>query len=79
MWSGLGCVTRTRMAKRGRPLIYPERLNLAVASGVCERLDLVREEGETRLEVIREAIDRELVRREGMRPRPSPRSPKAPT
>ncbi len=52
----------------GRNKEYPDRLTLPLAEGVVARLDEAREEGETRLDVIRVAIERELKRRSKARP-----------
>lgn len=43
---------------------FPERLTLPLSKGMTDRLDAARREGEARLDVIREAIERELKRRE---------------
>ena len=48
----------------GRKKEYPDRITLPLAEGVAARLDAARADGETRLDVIRAAIERELERRE---------------
>lgn len=48
----------------GRKKLYPERLTLPLTTETLERLDTLLHEGEVRLDLIREAIDRELKRRE---------------
>jgi hypothetical protein len=47
----------------GRKKLWDERILLPLASEMLERLDGLLAEGETRLDLIREAIDRELKRR----------------
>ncbi|MCD1645254.1 hypothetical protein [Aurantimonas coralicida] len=47
---------------------YPERITLPLAEGTTARIDAVCAEGEPRLDVIREAIERELKRRERQKP-----------
>lgn len=47
----------------GRKLRYPERTELPLAAGTTARIDAVRQEGETRLDLIRHALDLELTRR----------------
>lgn len=51
----------------GRKKLYPERLTLPLTTETLERLDTLLHEGEVRLDLIREAIDRELKRREKLR------------
>lgn len=51
----------------GRKKEFPVRLTLPLTDETVARLDAVREEGEARLDVIREGIDRELKRRERIR------------
>lgn len=48
----------------GRKKLYDIRILLPLKSETLERLDGLLGEGETRLDLIREAIDRELKRRE---------------
>lgn len=43
---------------------YPERITLPLAEGVTARLDKLVVDGESRVDVIREAIAREIARRE---------------
>lgn len=48
----------------GRKKLWPLRLTLPLSSETVERMDSSLEEGEKRLDLIREAIERELKRRE---------------
>lgn len=48
----------------GRKKLWPERLTLPLTTKTIERMDSNLEEGETRLDLIRAAIERELKRRE---------------
>jgi hypothetical protein len=48
----------------GRKKLWDERILLPLKSETLERLDGLLTEEETRLDLIREAIDRELKRRE---------------
>jgi len=48
----------------GRKKLWDERILLPLTSGMLERLDAGLADGETRLDLIRKAIDRELKRRE---------------
>jgi hypothetical protein len=48
----------------GRKKLWPRRLTLPLASETVARIDSCLEEGETRLDLIRAAIERELKRRE---------------
>ena len=43
---------------------YPDRITLPLAEGVLARVDSVLAAREPRLDLIREAIDREIKRRE---------------
>jgi len=51
----------------GRKKEWTEQIRLPLAEGTTARIDAVRAEGEDRLSVIREAIEREIKRREKMR------------
>lgn len=53
----------------GRKKEFPERITLPMAEGTTARIDAAVREGEVRLDVIREAIDRELKRREREKPK----------
>lgn len=68
------------MAKRGRPLVFEKRLNLAIPGDICDRLDATLSDGETRLDAIRLAIRNELYRRESAPKAPpdAPQTPEAP-
>jgi hypothetical protein len=48
----------------GRKKQWTERIQLPLAEGTTARIDSVLADGEVRLDVIREAIERELKRRE---------------
>jgi len=48
----------------GRKMEFPDRITLPLAEGVLARIDAVLDDGEPRLDLIREAIERELKRRE---------------
>jgi len=48
----------------GRTKEFPDRITLPLAEGVLGRLDAVVREGESRLDVIRVAIEKEVKRRE---------------
>jgi metal-responsive CopG/Arc/MetJ family transcriptional regulator len=47
----------------GRKKLWTTRLTLPLAEETVERLDAALKEGEARLDLIREAIERELKRR----------------
>jgi metal-responsive CopG/Arc/MetJ family transcriptional regulator len=53
----------------GRTKLWPERILVPMTENMRERLDAAREANESRLDVIREAIERELKRRERRRDR----------
>lgn len=48
----------------GRKMEFPDRITLPLAHGVLARVDAALHGDEARLDLIREAIDRELARRE---------------
>ena len=48
----------------GRKMEYPDRITLPLAHGVLARIDAALKDDEPRLDLIREAIARELERRE---------------
>lgn len=48
----------------GRKKMWDERILLPLTSEVLERIDAALADGEARLDLIREAINRELKRRE---------------
>lgn len=56
----------------GRKKEWDERITLPITSAVLTRLDAAKQDDETRLDVIRTAIDRELKRRERSTPNPKP-------
>ena len=47
----------------GRKMEFPDRITLPLAEGVLARIDALLEPGEPRLDLIREAIERELLAR----------------
>lgn len=48
----------------GRKKLFPVRLTLPLTDETVKRLDAARGDGEDRLDVIRDGIERELKRRE---------------
>lgn len=48
---------------RGRPKLYGLRIVLPLAEGTLADIDAIISDGETRLDVIRMAIEREITRR----------------
>lgn len=48
----------------GRKMEYPDRITLPLAHGVLAMIDAALKDDEPRLDLIREAITRELERRE---------------
>lgn len=50
--------------RMGRKKEWTEQLRLPLADGTTARIDAVLADGEPRLDMIREAIDREIKRRE---------------
>jgi len=50
--------------RMGRKLLWPERVEAKFARGTLARIADVLHDGEARLDFIREAINRELTRRE---------------
>lgn len=50
-----------------RPKLWDENINLPLAEGTKARIDAMLVEGEARLDLIREAIEREIRRRERAR------------
>jgi metal-responsive CopG/Arc/MetJ family transcriptional regulator len=52
------------MAKRGRPQINHEQTPARFPEGTLDRMDKVLDDGENRSDLIREAVEKELKRRE---------------
>jgi hypothetical protein len=50
--------------RMGRKLRWPERVMAKLAAGTLARISIVLEKGEERTAFLREAIDREIERRE---------------
>ncbi len=59
-----GFRTYANSSRVGRKKEFPVRITLPLAEGVTERMDALVSVGETRLDLIREAIEREVKRRE---------------
>lgn len=55
---------RYSLGNMGRKKLWDERLLLPLTKETVDRLDAARQDGEDRLDVIRQAIERELKRRE---------------
>jgi hypothetical protein len=53
-----------RYARRGRPRQYDKHLELAITGAMLASIDSARGSRESRLDLIRMAIDQELQRRE---------------
>ena len=51
----------------GRKKLWPERLTLPLTSEMVADMDAALQDGESRVDLIREAIDRELQRRKRRR------------
>lgn len=47
----------------GRPKVFEEQLRVPLVAGSIARIDAVLDAGEPRLDMIREAIEREIKRR----------------
>lgn len=52
----------------GRKKLWPERLTLPLTTEAVAAMDAALEDGEARLDLIREAIERELKRRKRKSP-----------
>lgn len=52
----------------GRTKLWHENINLTLPKGAKARMDSMLNEGEDRLDLIRDAIDRELRRRAKLKP-----------
>lgn len=55
--------------RMGRKKLWTERLHLPLAEGMKERIRGALHEGEVTVDLIREAIERELERREREKPK----------
>lgn len=53
-----------KRAKMGRPKIFAEIVRLNLLAGMRVRMDAVLQVGETRLDMIRKAIEKEVIARE---------------
>lgn len=65
----------------GRKKEWPEEIRLSLAGGTLDRIAAVLDDEEFRLDMIREAIEREIKRRERITRNPStdPRRAKSPS
>ena len=52
----------------GRKKEFPIRITLPLADGMTDRIDVLLSEDEVRLDFIRDAIEREIKRRERKKP-----------
>jgi hypothetical protein len=52
----------------GRKKEFDEQMRLSLVAGTMQRIDAVLADGEPRLDMIREAIEREIKRRERAKP-----------
>jgi hypothetical protein len=60
-------ITYVRKIIMGRKKLWPERITLPLTTETVEEVDAALQDGETRLDLIREAIERELKRRKRQR------------
>jgi hypothetical protein len=60
---GPSSISYVRNNHMGRKKLWPERLTLPLTTETVEQMDAALQEEETRLDLIREAIERELKRR----------------
>lgn len=51
-------------ARVGRKLQYPEKREAAFPPGTLSRIDGVKREGESRADFIRDAVEKEILRRQ---------------
>jgi len=56
--------TQVRTSGMGRKLKFPEKMTAAFSPGTFERIERVLGETEDRTDFVREAVERELKRRE---------------
>ena len=62
---GMGSKSPTRKKRPRKPRTrYPKRIVVTLPQGVAERLELARGENESRLDLIRSGIERELSERD---------------
>jgi len=64
--------TVTKTARMGRKKRWPERTAIKFAAGTFERIAVILDEGEDRMTFMREAVEREIERREAVRKRKRP-------
>ena len=57
--------------RMGRKKLWAENVNLTLPAGAKARMDAFLAEGEDRLDLIRVAIDREIIRRQRKQGRPA--------
>jgi hypothetical protein len=60
------CDTRPKM---GRKMLYPDKIIAPLPAGSLDRIKAVLQEGEDKTDLLREAIERELKRRERDKPK----------
>jgi hypothetical protein len=58
-----------KMSRMGRKKRWPERTAIKFAEGTFERIAAVLTDGEDRMRFMREAVEREIRRRESARPK----------
>ncbi len=63
--------------RMGRPKLYPDKIVAPLPPGSKARIDAVLREGEDKTDFLREAVAKELRRREGRPATPSPKRPRA--
>ena len=62
----------TRFEKvAGRPKLWPDKMTAPLPSGSLARMGAVLRDGETRTDFVRQAVERELERREKVSSKPS--------
>jgi hypothetical protein len=65
----LSSISYVRKRAMGRKKLWAERITLPLSTEQLDRIDGALAEGQTRLDLIREAIERELNRRARLRSR----------
>jgi hypothetical protein len=56
----------TKTSRMGRKKRWPERTAIKFAAGTFERIAAILDEGEDRMTFMREAVEREVARREAV-------------
>jgi hypothetical protein len=62
----------TRTSRMGRKKLWPERTAIKFPAGTFERIAAILDEGEDRMTFMREAVEREVERREAAGKRKKP-------